>query len=86
MRKESILIILHDLESATTEAYASFSGCIFYAVLHGSAVTMVCVDGDAHPNLPVGVFKRVCMLFASVFYSYIPVTIVCLQQAQESVM
>ena len=40
-REESILVILHNLESATTEAYASFSGCIFYAVLHGSTVTMV---------------------------------------------
>ena len=41
VREELILVILHILESATTEAYASFSGCIFYAVLHGSTVTMV---------------------------------------------
>ena len=41
VREESILVILHILESASTEAYASFSGCIFYAVLHGSTVSMV---------------------------------------------
>ena len=41
VREESILVILHILESATTETYASFSGCIFYAVLHGSTVSMV---------------------------------------------
>ena len=41
VRKESILVILHILKSMTMEAYASFSGCIFYAFLHGSTVTMV---------------------------------------------
>ena len=41
VREESILVILHTLKSATPEAYVSFSGCILYAVLHGSTVTMV---------------------------------------------
>ena len=41
VREESILVILHVLESASTEAYASFSGCIFYAIRHGSTVSMV---------------------------------------------
>ena len=41
VREESILVILHVLESATTEAYASFNGCIFYAFLHASTVSMV---------------------------------------------
>ena len=41
VREESILVILHILESTTMEAYASFSGCIFYAVLHGGIVSMM---------------------------------------------
>ena len=40
VREESILVILHILESTTMEAYASFSGCIFYAILHGGIVSM----------------------------------------------
>ena len=41
VREESILVILHILESTTTEAYASFSGCIFYAVLHGGTMSVM---------------------------------------------
>ena len=41
VREELILVILHILESMTTKAYASFSGCIFYAIIHGSTVSMV---------------------------------------------
>ena len=40
VREESILVILHILESVTTEAYASFSS-IFYAILHGGIVSMI---------------------------------------------
>ena len=43
VREELILVILHILESTTTEAYASFSGCIFYVVLHGGIVSMMCI-------------------------------------------
>ena len=43
VREESILVILHILESTTTEAYASFSCYIFYAVLHGGTVGMMCI-------------------------------------------
>ena len=43
VREELILVILHILELMTTETYASFSGCIFYAVLHGNTVSMMCI-------------------------------------------
>ena len=43
VREESILVILHILESMTIETYASFSSSIFYVVLHGSTVSMMCI-------------------------------------------
>ena len=42
-REELILVILHILDSTTMEAYASFSGCIFYAILHGGIVSVMCI-------------------------------------------
>ena len=44
------------------------------------------LDGDAHPGLPIGVFKRVCMFFADVLHSCILVAIVGLKHAHESVV
>ena len=50
-----------------------------------AAVEYACEE-HTHPLEDTYWKVRVCMLFASVFYSCIPVTVVCLKQAHESVM